>query len=70
MNLIFKKGKAQIKDGKKIIATIIDRESFFEGITAKFKLFNPKYPFALQMNGGQAEVETLQEAIDLFYSEL
>jgi hypothetical protein len=66
MNLTFKKGKAEIKEGKKVIATIIDRAVFFAGRVN----YNTKYPFSLSMNGGQAEVESLDEVIKLFYSEL
>lgn len=65
--LKFKNGKAQIKDGKNVIATIYDRAVFFAGTKVNW---NANFPFALSMNGGQAEVKSLGEAIKLFYSEL
>lgn len=66
-DLVFKNGKAQIKNGRNVIATIYDRVVFFANTNVNW---NKKFPYSLQMNGSQAECEALNEAIDLFYKSL
>jgi|694.fasta_scaffold08058_20 hypothetical protein len=60
--VVFVDGKATIRDGRKVVATIIDREAFFK----KNKInstYSKKYPFSLNMNAGMRECETLEECL-------
>lgn len=66
MKIDFINGKYQIKEKRKVIATFIYRPDFFKNLNVRY---NNKYPYSLQINGMQAECTTLQEAIDLYYSE-
>lgn len=61
MNLKFnKKGVCIVKISESTSAKITDRKIFFAGINnPKFTLFNPKYPYSIQINGMIKEVETL-----------
>ena len=63
-DLIFDKGRALVKKGRKIVAKIFDRETFYRehGLTNRY---SAKYPWALEINGGVRECESLEECLDV-----
>jgi len=62
--VVFVDGKATIRDGRKVIAKIIDREVFFKKNRIN-STFSKKYPYSLYMNEGMRECESVEEC--LFY---
>ncbi len=61
--LKFKDGEATIYDGRKPLATIIDRAVFYETKRIKSS-YSPQYPYSVTIKGvGMRECETLSEAI-------
>lgn len=67
MDFNFKNGKCTIKSNRKIIATVIYRPDFFNGLKVSY---NEKYPYSIAINGMQAEAESLQEIESLLISEI
>lgn len=67
MELNFKNGKALIKAGRKTIAKIYNRPVFFAGLKVAW---NPRYPYAVEINGMAAECINLEDAIMLLKGEL
>lgn len=61
--LKFENGRAIIKKGRKIIAKIIDRESFFKAQNVE-SLYSKQYPFSLEIAGGIRECESLDDAVE------
>lgn len=63
-DLKFKNGKAEIKQGRKTIAKIIDRKEFYK-INNLPQSYSEKYPYSLEMKFGIAECENLNKCIEL-----
>lgn len=62
VTLNFIHGKATVKNGRKIVAKIFDREQFFKG-TKMEGHYNKEYPFMLEMNIGGRECTSIDECI-------
>ena len=62
-DLTFKHGAAEIKRGRKIIATIFNRAEFYAFHRIKNR-FSEQYPYSLEIKGvGIRECESLDDAI-------
>lgn len=67
MDINFINGKSIIKSGRKIIAKVYYRPDFFKGTNVSW---DTRYPYFLEINGMAAQCTSINEAIELFKSEI
>lgn len=60
--LCFVKGEAIIKSGRKTIAKIYDRATFFKEHAIP-STFSEKYPYSITLSIGMRECESIEEAL-------
>lgn len=64
MEINFVNGKAIVKNGKKVIAKLFDKNVFYSFHNMK-NTYNTSYPFTLEMNCGIVDCESIEKAIEL-----
>jgi len=61
---IFENGKATVKSGRRTIAKIYDRNTFFKGTRLENSF--TQFPYSVEMFGGTFECINLDEAVKVY----
>ncbi len=64
MEFNFVAGKAVLKEGKKIIAKVFDRNVFFKG--TRYENTFKQFPYSVEMMGGIFECTCLEDATRIY----